>query len=444
MKKDNSIGKKIILAIAVTVVSFAVVIGVVYGVIMAGRGKVIVIPVSDVDYGFGGSYGTDVSGTVSSGSSQTVTLSAERAFAELYVGDGDNVAKGDALVKYDTESYEQKLAQSQIDLMSAQIRLESANTKLTALNNATKVVSTPEDNSEANEPEEGEGEETEEYNDTSVELYSTSDGSIYTASELRTEKNTVNDEIRSLSTSMSECQNKIDSLNRKINDSTVYAAIDGVVATADSSLLNTEIAEGEDSTSFSGQAPVIVKVTSNNGVYVNTYISEFNKSKVSAGDAAYVSSWVTGEVYKASVTNISEYASESYSGYMSDGTDSISYYPMTVLLDDKNISLAVGSDVEVSLTKPADYVSDDPEENDSGEIYLYKAFVLDEKGSKYVYISKKGKLTKKKIKVSGQSADTYIVTEGISGDDYIAFPYGDNIKVGAKVKKGTIDMLYGD
>ena len=79
----------------------------------------------------------------------------------------------------------------------------------------------------------------------------------------------------------------------------------------------------------------------------------------------------------------------------------------------------------------------------SGDIGLDKMFIRQEpNGRSYVFVAGQGgKLEKRYVSVS--PADYYInVTEGLSGDDLIAFPYGDNVKEGASVVETA--SLYGD
>ena len=40
------------------------------------------------------------------------------------------------------------------------------------------------------------------------------------------------------------------------------------------------------------------------------------------------------------------------------------------------------------------------------------------------------------------SGDSYEILDGLAGSDYIAFPYGKNVKEGAKTREGTVDDLY--
>ena len=74
---------------------------------------------------------------------------------------------------------------------------------------------------------------------------------------------------------------------------------------------------------------------------------------------------------------------------------------------------------------------------------ITKAFVREEGNKKYVY--KRGddnKLTKQYIETGSLSDSGYEVLSGLSDSDWIAFPYGKNVKEGAKTREGSIEDLY--
>ena len=76
---------------------------------------------------------------------------------------------------------------------------------------------------------------------------------------------------------------------------------------------------------------------------------------------------------------------------------------------------------------------------------IQKAFVRSDNGSNYVYKDDNGVLKKQEISVGATVDSGYdvIVKGGISADDLIAFPYGKDVKEGAKTKEVTLDDMYG-
>ena len=286
--------------------------------------------------------------------------------------------------------------------------------------------------------------------DAGTVVYVDSEGNVYTVPELRRAKLESEKELRGLETDLAEANADLAQSQKSLDSSTVTSTLDGVVTLVDDSVVAAssdadEEEDGEDNYFFvtggvTDGAPV-VQVTTFEGIYVNTAINEWALGTVSVGDTIYVMDWNSGDTYPARITDILPYASADAGMLYSDGDSDDSYYPVKALIEQDGVSLVDGSSVEVSLSKPEDY--DDEEEDEA--IYLYKAFVVSEGEQKYVYkADKEGKLKKQRITVSGQEQETYIVTGGITEDDYIAFPFGDNIREGAPTVEGSIDDLYED
>ena len=62
-----------------------------------------------------------------------------------------------------------------------------------------------------------------------------------------------------------------------------------------------------------------------------------------------------------------------------------------------------------------------------------------------MYVMKRGEnglLVKQYIEVGKVSGEGYEILSGVTTDDYLAFPYGKEVKEGAKTREGTIDELY--
>ena len=78
-------------------------------------------------------------------------------------------------------------------------------------------------------------------------------------------------------------------------------------------------------------------------------------------------------------------------------------------------------------------------------ISLSKAFIREEDGVKYVFLrGEDGRLKRQEIQTGRIFwGDTYEIKSGITSEDWIAFPYGKNVREGARTKEGTINQLYG-
>ena len=168
-------------------------------------------------------------------------------------------------------------------------------------------------------------------------------------------------------------------------------------------------------------------------LYLKSGIKESRLGTISEGDIVTVTSWQTGGQYEAQIKSISPYPDSSG---MFDGDGLETYYPFTAVVTDKSAQMVNGEWVEVS------YTSTNP--NKSGNtLTVLKAFVREEDGKKYVYKRDENNKLKKQYIITGTLSDSgYEVLEGLSESDWIAFPYGKNVKEGAKTREGSVRELY--
>ena len=84
-------------------------------------------------------------------------------------------------------------------------------------------------------------------------------------------------------------------------------------------------------------------------------------------------------------------------------------------------------------------------EGQQGELYINNAFVLTEGAGSFVYLrGEDGNLEKRQIRLGGMLWGEYSkVTDGLTADDWIAFPYGKTVKEGAPTADGNWETLYG-
>ncbi len=506
-----SLQKKIIVAVLVIAGAFAAVAGIVYGVSHSNQEDVLVIPVYDADYGSEDDETGTIEGTISTGTTQTITYDSNRKILEIKVQEGDHVKKGDTLVVYDASQSSDTIEQRTLDVKSVELSIKQLQRKIDNLNSATQMI-VPDDvdsddddkddeeyddeldpalkskksKKEDKDDEEFEGEsgnaaadagsdelsddedfEDEEEADDGIDLsdydpgetvYVDSEGEVYSEADMRKEKLSAENEMRSLNTDLAEANEDLAQAQAELAGNDAVASFDGVVTSVSMSVSDQPQAEdvsdaGADPASEgfvqmnSMDGLPVLTVSSFDGIYVNTAVSEWQYPTISEGDYIYVTDWTTDEIYPAKITQISKYASDSMTSMYSDDEGNNAYYPITALIEEDGTGLSAGDSVDVSFTKPSDYEGDEEEDYDEEDepIYLYKAFVVSEGNDLFVYkADEEGKLKKQKLTVSGQERETYIVTGGITEDDYIAFPFGDNIKEGANTVQGEMDQLYED
>lgn len=215
---------------------------------------------------------------------------------------------------------------------------------------------------------------------------------------------------------------KISRLQRELEKKTVTSTVNGVVKSMGDPVTG----------NYSGDAFMVIE--SDGGYYVEGNISELMLDTLNVGDMLTCTSYETGNVFQAEITEVSEYPADSGSYYGSGNTNS-SYYPFVA---------AVQEDVELSNGEGVNITLDNLQSQDLNSIDLPQAFVRSENGQYYVYKDENGRL-KKQIVEARVSTDGYSIQilSGLTQEDKVAFPYGNEIKDGAKTKEGTMDELYG-
>lgn len=257
--------------------------------------------------------------------------------------------------------------------------------------------------------------------ETEIEGPSIDFGSGYTAAEISKMRKEQEKKIREqdLKTRMAEAEYKI--MQRELNDGNIYADFDGKVV----SLLTEE--ESRE------QEQPMVKVSGGGGFYITGSVSELEKDNLQIGQEVTVNDWRSGGMYTGTVESIGDFPN-SGDGWSGIGNPTATYYPFTAFVDGE-ANLQSGNYVSIQYSTSG---------STSG-IYLQKAFIRTEKGESYVLLQGEGDRLEKRTITTGKSLwGSYLeVLEGITVDDKIAFPYGKDVKEGAKTVEGDISSLYG-
>ena len=249
---------------------------------------------------------------------------------------------------------------------------------------------------------------------------------VYTSSELTQAKREERQKLLGLELDLKESEIKIRQAQRAVDSGVVTAVMNGVVKS-----VSDPEAPPSDGSAF-------LTVAGAEGLYLKSGVKESLLGKVQEGDIVTVTSWQNGSQYDAEIRSISPYPDTS--GLFEDSGAQTYYSFIATILDD-NAGFESGEWVEVSYN-----VGSDMEEDGSGEdaLTVMKAFVREEGSKKYVYIRGEDKTLKKQYIVTGSLTDSgYEVLSGLRKTDWIAFPYGKNVKEGAKTREGSLEDLYG-
>lgn len=239
-----------------------------------------------------------------------------------------------------------------------------------------------------------------------------------TAAEIQQQIKDKEKEIRDYQLDMKEANLEIKDIQKKLNNQTIKSTLNGVVKTVG------------DSEKESNDGKPLIQVVSSEGLYVQGTVSESKMNKLKVGATLSGYSYDNGVSFTAEVREISPYPSDNGQ----DGANASSY-PFTAYIADAS-GLSNNSWAELTLLDEGD--------GQGQGIYLEKPFVRTENGQYYVMKDDgTGHLTKQIVQVGGiQYGSSYQITGGLSMDDKITFPYGKDVREGAKTEEGTLDDLY--
>ena len=245
-------------------------------------------------------------------------------------------------------------------------------------------------------------------------------GSGFTAAQIAEMRSQQEKTIRDLefNIKMAEADYKI--AQTEVSDGNVYAEIDGVVV----SLLTPDEA-------MMMQQPVL-KVSAGGGFYVEGTVSELDRDNMVIGQEVTVMDWNTGMTYVGYVESLGDYPSAD--GYWNGmGNPTATYYPFKVFVDE-SADLQSGSYVSIMFSAGT---------TEHG-VYLENPFLRTEGGRTYVYVrGEDGKLEQRFVTTGKSLWGSYTeILEGLGEEDFIAFPYGKQVKPGAETVEGDYSSLY--
>ncbi len=249
--------------------------------------------------------------------------------------------------------------------------------------------------------------------------------------------------LRDLKLDRKEADLKISQGEKALGEGVVRAKMNGVVKKV----------SDPQSPPTDGSAFLIVN--SSEGLFVRGGVSELLLDQVKEGDSITVLSWQTGTICQASIQEISPYPDESglfmYSTYGNNAT----VYPFTAYISEGGEGFNNQEWVQITLSGSGEGSTDTQDGSASEDgtdtggmsedssLYLWKAFIREEDGEKYVYLrGEDGRLKKQTITVGRLLNEGYEILSGVTSEDWLAFPYGKNVKAGAKTKEGTASDLY--
>lgn len=323
-------------------------------------------------------------GLVVSEHTAEVTRDADKTIQELLVKEGDDVKEGQPLFRYDTEELQLNLDKKNLELEQLKSSIESYKEKIKSLERERSGLS---------------GTAKLQY---TVEIQSAQVDQKEAELKLKTKE----DEVK-------KAQELLD-------NSTVTSPITGRVQ---------KINEN-DTTASDGKPAAYITIQQSGAYRVKGVLGELQRGSLKEGDRVKLvprteenAAW-TGTVTLVDYENPTQGSdTDRYSGMSSDEMTSASRYPFYVELDSTD-GLMLGQHLYIEL----DTGTDAPGVGISGTFLCYN-----EDGSAYVWAEKGGKLEKRAVTLGDYDpmTDVQKITEGLSLEDYIAYPDPELCRSGA-------------
>ena len=323
-------------------------------------------------------------GMVVSEHTAEINRDADKTIAELLVKEGDDVQEGQALFSYDTEELQLNLDKKNLELEQLKSSIESYKEKIKTLERERSGLS---------------GTAKLQY---TVEIQSAQVDQKEAELKLKTKE----DEVK-------KAQELLD-------NSTVTSPITGRVQ---------KINEN-DTTDSDGKPAAYITIQQSGAYRVKGVLGELQRGSLKEGDRVKLvprteenAAW-TGTVTLVDYENPTQGSdTDRYSGMSSDEMTSASRYPFYVELDSTD-GLMLGQHLYIEL----DTGTDAPGVGISGTFLCYN-----EDGSVYVWAEKGGKLEKRAVTLGDYDpmTDVQKITEGLSLEDYIAYPDPELCRSGA-------------
>ena len=227
-----------------------------------------------------------------------------------------------------------------------------------------------------------------------------------------------NNEMQKTNRSIAEKNRDIEKLQKNMQNSSVKAEVAGEVKSVNAN----------GGTDNNNNPLPLISIVQTGGYRVKGYVNENNASVLSEGISVVIRSRVSDQTWQGTISSIdwNNPAQSSNNNYDSGSSDTgnSSKYPFYVELSSSD-GLLMGQHVyiEPDLGQGA---------QDANAIHLPAYFINDADSSPWVWAqSSSGKLEKRSVTLGEHDAklDTYVVTDGLTAADYIAFP-DETLKAG--------------
>ena len=358
--------------------AFALVLAICLTLTMAAcskEGAVYVQSVEDLASMGGIVPGDRFAGIVVSENVTEINKDGDKTIAELLVKEGDDVAEGQELFSYDTDALQLALDKQRLELEQLEATIE---------NYYSQIMTLERDRDRAG-----------------------ANNKLQYTIEIQSAQLDLKEAEMNLKTKQTEVQ----ASEALLENATVVSPVGGRVTSISES--------GTDN--FGNPLPYIT-IQQSGSYRIKGTLGELQRGGIVEGDRMKVFSRTGAEETWTGTVTLVDYESpyqgsdmDRYYGMSSDEMSSSSKYPFYVELESYD-GLILGQHIYMELQT---------EEEQTAGIRISGAFFCyEEDGSAYVWAEKRGKLEKRPVTLGEYNPmqDTWEVTEGLTEEDYIAFP----------------------
>lgn len=358
--------------------AFALVLAICLTLTMAAcskEGAVYVQSVEDLASMGGIVPGDRFAGIVVSENVTEINKDGDKTIAELLVKEGDDVAEGQELFSYDTDALQLALDKQRLELEQLEATIE---------NYYSQIMTLERDRDRAS-----------------------ANNKLQYTIEIQSAQLDLKEAEMNLKTKQTEVQ----ASETLLENATVVSPVGGRVTSISES--------GTDN--FGNPLPYIT-IQQSGSYRIKGTLGELQRGGIVEGDRMKVFSRTGAEETWTGTVTLVDYESpyqgsdmDRYYGMSSDEMSSSSKYPFYVELESYD-GLILGQHIYMELQT---------EEEQTAGIRISGAFFCyEEDGSAYVWAEKRGKLEKRPVTLGEYNPmqDTWEVTEGLTEEDYIAFP----------------------
>lgn len=314
-------------------------------------------------------------GIVVSENVSEIKKDSDKTVKELLVKAGDDVEEGQALFSYDTEELQLALDKQKLEQQQLEMSIENFKSQIETLQKSLDTVG-------------------------------------------GTTKLQYTIEIQSTQVDLKEAEIKLKTKEAEVKKSEDLLANATVVSPVKGRVQSVN----ESGTDNYGNAVAYITIQQVGSYRIKGTLNELQRGSLMEGSRLSITSRTNAEETWGGTVTLVDYENpyqgsdnDRYYGISSDEMTSSSKYPFYVELDSTE-GLILGQHVYLEL---------ETEEGESSGVSVSSAFFcFEEDGSAYVWAEKRGKLEKRPVTLGEYNgmSDTYAVLDGLTEEDYIAFP----------------------